>query len=238
MGDLGDRGALRFRLQEDDEKTHRRGQQIALKSRRCDDLIDAGLGLGNLRQLLLINLHLGGRGSLRGEINAPDHSAIADGEESRGDHDKQPDRAAQTEQPDQESEALALDHPLQRALVALFERVEVFVEPALVAILALRLPQQASAHHRRHDDGHDAGENDGQDNGHCHFMKHASDESGHENDRDEDRAQRKGHREHREADFLGSQQRRHSGRLSIFQVPHGILQDDHSIINQQSNRQG
>ena len=39
LGDLSDRGALRFRLQEDDEKTHRRGQQIALKSRRGDDLI-------------------------------------------------------------------------------------------------------------------------------------------------------------------------------------------------------
>ena len=71
---------------------------------------------------------------------------------------------------------------------------------------------------------------------HGEFAEQLADQAAHQQDRDKHRDQRHAHRQHREADLAGSQQRGLQRRLSCIQVAGDVFQHDDGVVDHESGR--
>ena len=94
--------------------------------------------------------------------------------------------------------------------------------------------QQPRTHHRRQRQRDDRRGHDRDRERQREFAEHAPDQPGHEQQRDEDRDQRHRQRNHGEADFAGTLQRRLHHGLAVFHVTDDILDHHDRIVDHES----
>ena len=128
----------------------------------------------------------------------------------------------------------------ERFFVGTEKRVEEAFEHQenLAVRIRLRVFDVAAAQHRGQGQRDETGNQNGDADGHGEFMQQTADDALHEEHRNEHGDQRNGHRDDREADFLGPLDRRFERRFAGLDVADDVFQHDDGVVDNEADRQG
>ena len=173
---------------------------------------------------------------LRGLGDGLDQSGVLHREKSLGDDEIEGHRDGDGRRRDDERQALAVEHPVQRAAI---DALHAAVRGTGRRFAALRRGrrtrlQELGAHHRHERQRHHGRDDDRHRERDGEFMEKPADHVAHEQQRDENCDQRDGQRYDREADLLGALQRRLQRRFAHFQEARDVLDHHDGIVDDEA----
>src|SRR6266496_4667678 len=152
-------------------------------------------------------MHLIRRRAFVGNESAEDDAAVSWRQESFGNKHEEPDRAGQTDDPNNWRDPTMSQKPPERFAVSgkytLFDATDYTFHPCLLRTVTALL-QKSRAHQWSQRQRDQAGSKDGNDDGNCELAEDSTNQAGHEHQRNEHGRQRDRHRHNREADLFGA----------------------------------
>ena len=208
---------------------------------------DIGRDAGDIRilgqrlgQLVLQGGHASVGDGLRRLGHPLQQAGILGREQALGDDDVEQGRDRQGGDGHDQGRHLAVQHPLQSAVVAIDDGVEdrlgAFGELGVLSLVVALQPAGGQGWHQgqrdqgRDDDGHRQGDGE--------LAEQPADHVAHEKQRDQHRDQRHGQRDDGEADLLGALQRGGERLLALLDVARDVLDHHDGVVDDEACRDG